>query len=151
MNLCPCGSHKNYSDCCGPYVAGEKTAPSAEALMRSRYCAYVQGAADYLLRTWHPSSRPIELALDDQTRWQGLSIVTTEKGLQGDVKGMVEFIARFIGTDGEQRLHERSRFVFESGAWLYVDGVFPAAKKQGRNEPCCCGSGKKYKRCCGKG
>ncbi len=151
MNVCPCGSAEEYAACCGRYVDGAALAPTAEALMRSRYSAYTLGRVEYLNRTWHPRTRPPQLSLDDGVQWLGLSIVATERGQVGDAKGMVEFIARFRAAEGDQALQERSRFVCESGAWLYVDGVFPAAPAVGRNAPCPCGSGKKYKHCCGKG
>ncbi len=117
--------------------------------MRSRYSAYVLKNADYLAATWHPSTRPASLDLNgDATPWQRLRIVATEQGRRGDEAGMVEFIAFYEG--GE--LHERSRFVREEGQWFYVDGEIspPVGQvKTGRNDPCPCGSGKKFKKCCG--
>lgn len=119
--------------------------------MRSRYSAFVLMLADYLLATWHSSTRPPTLNLDaDETEWRGLQILDTRQGQPGDNHGEVEFVAHFEGG----QLHERSRFVHEGGRWFYVDGDIlpPAAEhKVGRNAPCPCGSGKKYKRCCGKG
>jgi SEC-C motif-containing protein len=132
--------------------------------MRSRYCAYVCRDTAYLLRTWDPAHRPPGLDLkDDRTQWLGLRIVTTVAGGPTDPQGEVEFIARFRSSDGEGQLHERSRFRRAGEAWLYVDGdIRPAtqASRQksqpvfsqptvGRNDPCPCGSGKKWKRCCG--
>ncbi len=117
--------------------------------MRSRYCAYVLKRSDYLAATWHPSTRPASLDVSsDDTAWQRLVIVDTEKGGIDDREGEVEFAAYFLG--GE--LHERSRFLKEAGQWLYVDGdILPPRTevKVGRNDPCPCGSGKKFKKCCG--
>ncbi|MET0467934.1 MAG: YchJ family metal-binding protein [Aeromicrobium sp.] len=95
---------------------------TAEALMRSRFDAFKHGDADWLLATWHPSTRPAELDLSDNPRWRGLQVLDTEAGGPQDDRGVVEFRATFIA-DGELGiLHERSRFVREDGRWLYVDG-----------------------------
>ena len=107
---CPCGSGDPYSGCCEPLHLGAP-APSPEALMRSRYSAFALGLADYLLASWHPSTRPATLELDD-TEWRRLQIVD----VSGDV---VEFRASYRGG----LLHERSRFAQVGGRWLYVDGV----------------------------
>jgi len=123
--------------------------------MRSRYSAYVLGKADFLLATWHMETRPEHLDLDDAAPvvWLGLEILETQKGGVRDDSGMVEFNARYQTPAGIQQLHERSRFVKQAGKWFYLDGEFPAthADKPGRNKLCPCGSGKKYKRCCGSG
>jgi len=108
--MCPCGSGLPYDGCCGPLHAGAP-APSPEALMRSRYSAFARGLADYLLATWHPSTRPDTLELDD-TVWRRLQIVD----VSGDV---VEFRASYRGG----LLHERSRFVREGGRWFYLSPV----------------------------
>lgn len=138
--------------------------------MRSRYTAYACRDADYVLRTWHPAQRPARLDLtNDRTQWLGLRIVSTQAGGVSDTQGQVEFIARFRhgvrdGQLHENHIHERSRFVREGEAWLYVDGdLSPAAATApapslpvrsqptvGRNDPCPCGSGQKWKRCCGR-
>ena len=146
---CPCGSNKSYDECCAPLHRGEHLAPTAEALMRSRFSAYVMKNAGYITTTWHASTRPagLDLSVDD-TRWQRLAILATENGGEDDVAGFVEFVAWFPGG----QLHERSRFVKEDGRWLYVDGeILPPVSevKVGRNDPCPCGSGKKFKKCCG--
>jgi SEC-C motif-containing protein len=146
---CPCGSKRGYDECCAPLHRGERRAATAEALMRSRYSAYVMKNADYLAATWHTSTRPVGLDLSaDDTPWQCLVILAMEKGGEGDNTGYVEFSAYFTGG----QLHERSRFVKEDDYWLYVDGELlpPVAEvKVGRNDPCPCGSGKKFKKCCG--
>ncbi|WP_086600106.1 YchJ family protein [Streptomyces swartbergensis] len=117
---CPCGLLVAYGDCCGRYHSGSAAAPTAEALMRSRYCAFVKGDAGYLLRTWHPRTRPGTLELDPRTRWTGLEILDTSDGSAFHSGGTVEFRASYRGGS----LHERSRFERVDGAWVYVDGEF---------------------------
>lgn len=160
---CPCGSGQPLAACCGMYLERRAEAPTAEALMRSRYVAFALRNAGYLLETWDPTQRPRRLELDgDRTEWLGLEILGSERGGEGDSEGRVEFIARFRSQGREQALHEHSRFRKVDGRWLYVDGEIkperaasrggPAVAKPsvGRNDPCPCGSGQKYKRCCGK-
>ncbi|MFH9549584.1 YchJ family protein [Streptomyces sp. NPDC017435] len=122
---CPCGLPEPYEGCCGRYHAGGEagvvTAPTAEALMRSRYSAFVRGDAPYLLRTWHPRTRPERLVLDPGMRWTGLEILGTADGTAFHTTGSVEFRASYRGG----ALHERSRFERVAGAWVYVDGEFP--------------------------
>lgn len=156
--LCPCGSKRSYDNCCGPIIEGATKAMTAETLMRSRYCAFVHKNATYLLASWHPSTRPDEIDLEsDPIEWLGLTVVKTSNGRKGDIRGEVTFRARFEH-QGEPKepnesgeLVERSRFVQEEGYWFYLDGELPQSgrvEKVGRNSPCPCGSGKKYKRCC---
>ena len=155
--LCPCGSQNSFADCCGPYLSGEKTPPTAEALMRSRYTAYARMDDDYLLATWHPDTRPNTKTPSDDgdgTVWTGLSVLRTEAGQPGDSTGIVEFIARCEVNGTASQLHEISDFIHDGERWLYVDGgtqqpLRRESPKVGRNEPCPCGSGKKYKKCCG--
>lgn len=124
-------------------------AATAEALMRSRFSAFVLKNADYLVATWHPSTRPVALDLSsDTTVWQHLKIIACDEGRECDSRGEVEFAAYFEGG----QLHERSRFLREEGRWYYVDGeILPplTEAKVGRNASCPCGSGRKFKRCCG--
>lgn len=120
---CPCGKGL-IAACCGPFLKGDALAPTAEALMRSRYTGYAQGDSDYVLRTWHSSTRPAELNLrdeQDQGQWIGLSVMAHKP--MGD-RAEVEFVARYKpkGGGAAQRLHERSRFVKEGGRWYYLDG-----------------------------
>ncbi|MEV5870304.1 YchJ family protein [Streptomyces tendae] len=117
---CPCGRSEPYEKCCGRFHAGTASAPTAEALMRSRYCAFVQGDAGYLLRTWHPRTRPARLDLDPGMRWTGLEILDTADGSAFHATGTVTFRASYRGGS----LHERSRFERVDGAWVYVDGEF---------------------------
>lgn len=120
---CPCGSGRDYAACCARWHAGEHhlQAPDAEALMRSRYSAYVLGMGDYLRDTWHASTRPGEpLSFDPALRWLGLEV---RRHLQTDAdRAVVEFVARSKRGGRAQRLHETSRFVREEGRWFYVDG-----------------------------
>ncbi|THU00307.1 hypothetical protein E9531_10595 [Lampropedia puyangensis] len=113
-------------DCCGRFLlldAGETApAPDAEHLMRSRYTAFTLQHTAYLLATWHLSTRPTSLDLDDQTRWLGLE-VRAHTPLD-DTHSEVEFVARYREQGRGHRLHERSRFVKEDGRWWYVDGDF---------------------------
>ncbi len=149
---CPCGSRQPLAACCGRYHAGEP-APTAEALMRSRYSAFVLKDSDYLARTWHPSTRPQSIDLDHTPQWTGLEIRAVEGGGAVDDSGTVEFVARYRTASGLGAQHETSRFRRENGHWLYVDGTIhpPAsAPSGGRNAPCPCGSGLKFKRCCGR-
>ncbi len=120
---CPCGSGRAYAACCGRWHAGEHhlQAPDAEALMRSRYSAYVLGLGDYLHDTWHASTRPGEPTdFDPALRWLGLDV---RRHLQVDAgHALVEFVARSKRAGRAMRLHETSRFVREAGRWFYVDG-----------------------------
>lgn len=119
--------------------------------MRSRYSAYVEGDETYLRESWHPSTCPESLALAPEMVWLGLRIIDAPQAAGDD--GVVEFAASFRFGSRVDRLHERSRFVREQGRWFYLDGVLHGGAKPakiGRNEPCPCGSGRKYKQCCGK-
>lgn len=121
---CPCESGAAYERCCKHWHQGE-SAPDAEALMRSRYAAYVLGLNDYLLYTWHSSTRPASLhdkAGAQPLKWLGLKVVRHEAS--GSDRAIVEFIARYKVNGKAEKLHENSRFVREHGQWLYVDGDF---------------------------
>ena len=147
---CPCGSGNDYDQCCGRYIDGGQLPASPQQLMRSRYTAFARHNSDYLQQTWHESTRPAQLEFEAGVSWFGLRIIDCQAG-DADDEGWVEFIARFKGNGRLQSLHERSRFVREQGRWQYVDGQIqpqPEAEKIGRNAPCPCGSGKKFKRCC---
>ncbi len=152
--LCPCGSGRSEATCCAPFHAGA-AAPTALALMRSRYTAYVRGAVPYLVATHAAETRssvdvPAVTRWSRDTVWQGLEIVATERGGEADDTGFVEFIARGVTNGVPFAQQERSRFTRTEGRWYYVDGVARAkATSTGRNEPCPCGSGKKYKKCHG--
>lgn len=121
---CPCDSGLKYADCCEPYICGAQQPATAEALMRSRYSAYVNENTAYLLDTWHISTRPAGLNAQDSRpdTWLGLKVLGTTAGLQADSEGEVEFVARYKLNGKAYRLHEKSRFVKENGAWFYLDG-----------------------------
>lgn len=117
---CPCGLPRPYADCCGRWHAGEP-APTAEALMRSRYAAFVLDRTDHLLATWHPTTRPASIEPNPPgLRWLGLEIRGT--GTTDADRATVEFVARSKLGGRAHRLHETSRFVREDGRWFYVDG-----------------------------
>lgn len=119
---CPCGSPASLEDCCRRYLDGGQRAPTAEALMRSRYTAYVLGRDAYLRETWHPATRPAALNMNDgvATKWIGLDVMRHE--LQDQNHASVEFVARCKVNGRAHRLHELSRFICEDGQWFYVDG-----------------------------
>lgn len=159
MSLCACGTGKNYSDCCEPFIKGKKLPPTAESLMRSRYSAFAHGEMDYIYDSHHESTRG-ELDMESvkswalNSKWIGLEILGTEKGSEKDTEGKVEFRCKFNFNDKEQSHHELSTFTKEKGQWYFVDGVLRnntvrrSEPKVGRNDPCPCGSGKKAKKCC---
>jgi SEC-C motif domain protein len=125
---CPCGrvdARKRpvpFVRCCGPLLAdhAQRPAPDAEALMRSRYTAFVLEDAEYLLATWHPSTRPAEVGFEPGIKWLGLDV--REHAVLDATHAEVEFVARSRVAGRAHRLHERSRFVCEDGRWFYVDG-----------------------------
>jgi SEC-C motif domain protein len=172
---CPCGSAKAFQECCGPFLSGEKRPETAEQLMRSRYTAYTVVDVPYLKRTLAPEARKGFEEADtkawaEKTKWKKLSILSTKKGSVSDTKGIVEFSA-FYELEGEEiQHHEVSKFrKDDEGQWFFVDGdahshpadedigdahkpqetVVRKGEKVGRNDPCTCGSGKKFKKCCG--
>ncbi|MEO5341753.1 MAG: YchJ family protein [Gammaproteobacteria bacterium SHHR-1] len=161
MSDCPCGSGAAFDLCCGPLIRGERVAPTAEALMRSRYSAYTLADIDYLTQSLHPDSRddhdPIAARRwAEQSQWLGLELVSVVQGGEGDERGEVEFIARYRDKNGLRRHHEIGHFVRHAGNWHYLEASMPqagsperGAAKVGRNQPCPCGSGKKFKKCCG--
>ncbi|BAN35752.1 SEC-C motif domain-containing protein [Sulfuricella denitrificans skB26] len=119
---CPCGRPYSYEDCCGRYTGDDTPAPTAEALMRSRYTAYTLAQEPYLLATWHPSTRPAALDLNTEPRpkWLGLQVKRYQETDGSHAE--VEFIARYKIGGRAHRLHETSRFVREEGQWYYLDG-----------------------------
>ena len=123
LRRCPCGTGLPLVDCCGRLHDGSAPAATAEQLMRSRYSAFVVGDGGYLLETWHASTRPPTLDLDDRVRWTGLEVLATTGGSLLAAEGTVEFRAHYVvgGRAGTQ--HENSRFVRESGRWYYRDGI----------------------------
>lgn len=162
--ICPCRAKdenpKSYSECCAPYIEEGKPAPTAEALMRSRYTAFALGKIDHLVETLAAGTRDDfdRKAITHWSRssqWLGLEILSTEQGGAEDETGYVEFVAHFVN-DGQRHAHrERSLFRKEDGRWYFLEEAnrknAPIVKgaQPGRNDPCPCGSGKKYKKCCG--
>lgn len=154
---CFCGSGKPYQSCCEPYHLHKDIAPTPDALMRSRYSAYVLGLGEYLYETWHPNYRSHVSAQalaenSNDTRWLSLSVVDAPVAV--DTEGFVEFVARFVPSESTHLQHisyikERSRFLKEGERWFYADGTLSeGVEKCSRNDPCPCGSGKKFKKCC---
>jgi len=160
MTSCPCGSGADLEECCGPIIGGGRSAPTAEALMRSRYTAYVLGNMDHIDNTYAAEKRdPATSARNknpfEAVEWLGLDIFDTTGGGVDDDTGTVHFAAHFR-EHGKSLVHrERSNFRRDGGNWVYVDGELNPkgetvrSTKIGRNQPCPCGSGKKYKKCCG--
>jgi SEC-C motif domain protein len=161
MDACPCGSGRSFDDCCGPIIGGAAAA-TAEAQMRSRYSAFVRGNFDHLEGSLAPEARAKFNRSATEARaggitWLGLDIRAATGGGAEDDTGTVEFAARFKEPGQEEELihHELARFRREEGRWVYVEGAMnPKAKprevtKVGRNQLCPCGSGLKFKRCCG--
>lgn len=174
MKNCPCGSNKTLENCCGPYINGESPAPTAEALMRSRYTAYTQGNIAYIKKTLAPESlkdfnEEASKLWAEKATWKKLEITSVDKGSATDKKGTVEFIATFEEDGQGLEHHEVSQFRKNAqGIWLFVDGdshthkegeghhhhhrqqtVVNETPRIGRNDVCPCGSNKKYKKCCG--
>ncbi|MDX8395224.1 MAG: YchJ family metal-binding protein [Mariprofundaceae bacterium] len=147
MQACPCGSGQTLASCCGLLHAGQ-AAPTAESLMRSRYSAYVLGLNEYLIRTWHPDTRPNEWVCAD-SQWLGLHIIQTKFGEKEDDQGLVEFTACYQQASKTVCMHEISQFKRIHALWFYYHGEC-RTHDIGRNSPCPCGSGLKFKRCCQK-
>ena len=171
---CPCQSGESYSNCCEPFLTGAALPPTAEKLMRSRYTAFTLCDVGYIKKTLAPEAqRDFNSAATkkwaEEAEWRGLKILSTNKGTATDKKGTVEFIATYKQGDEVLDHHEVSQFrKTDNGQWLFVDGeahthkegeehhlhpkpqtVVREEPKVGRNDPCTCGSGKKYKKCCG--
>jgi SEC-C motif-containing protein len=162
MERCPCGRERPYDECCGPYVRGEAIPETAEDLMRSRYTAYAKEEVEYLLETHDPA----RLTSKDKgaiaraaasTKWHELKVLRTEGGGPNDEHGKVLFEAKYTVNGRPAALRELSVFRRIEGRWFYVTDeketgqtVKREGPKTGRNEPCPCGSGKKYKQCHGR-
>jgi len=122
-SLCPCGSELAYRACCGQYIEHGENAPTAEALMRSRYTAYVKQNIPYLRATWYPSTCPANLEKTPGQQWTGLKIIGQSAGQPEDSGGQVEFVARYKVNGRAHKLHEHSEFVQVNGRWLYVGAL----------------------------
>jgi SEC-C motif-containing protein len=156
---CPCGSGAPFTDCCEPIINGVRESQTAEELMRARYAAFATGAIDFIVASTHSRTRP-EIVIQDirewsqTSTWQGLQIIETKTA--EDEKAHVSFEARFTQAGKDQIHKEKALFEREQGKWRFVTGselknptVRYETPRTGRNEPCPCGSGRKYKKCCG--
>lgn len=159
-NECYCGSNLSFDECCKPIIEGKSIAPTAKALMRSRYSAYVLINAQYIIDSNHVSTRGNQSKIEIEAwakicTWQKLEIISTHEGLENDLKGEVEFKAHFIDINNKPQIHhEKSVFKKTNDKWFFVTGkVVPAKVNEtlsiDRNAPCPCESGKKFKKCCG--
>lgn len=154
--LCPCGSGLAANACCERIIAGAP-APTALDLMRARYTAFVTGRmnGDFVRATTASENRAAASGPSPQIGGLGLEIRDVSGGGIGDQTGSVEFVARLLVDGRAETHHEISRFRREDGRWVYIDGRFPSQPpanrriKISRNDPCPCGSGRKYKACCG--
>lgn len=157
MENCPCGTGSDYYACCGVYIAGQALPPTPEKLMRSRYTAYTKNDLNYIAKTMNgPAAERFEATIAQEwashIQWLKLDVLNTH--VNGNL-GFVEFLAHYREHDKRHVMHEVSEFRLENGAWYYYDGKAPAHKPpvrvvtKGRNDPCGCGSGNKFKKCCG--
>jgi len=158
---CECGLGPELNECCGPFIEGTQNPETAEQLMRSRYTAYASENIDYIMSSHDPETvgdvdRESSEQWAKEASWQGLDVLTTEAGGADDDNGMVEFVAKYSIGAKVYAHHERATFRKIEGVWKFMDGEMVKATpkvreapKVGRNEPCPCGSGKKYKKCCG--
>jgi SEC-C motif-containing protein len=120
VTTCYCGLPAPYDDCCGRFHREDAKAPTAERLMRSRFSAFCVGDEAYLLRTWHPSTRPPHIDFDKALRWERLEVLKTSGGGFLDTDGTVRFRAHYVERGRAGYQEEHSRFVVQDGAWLYV-------------------------------
>jgi SEC-C motif-containing protein len=150
-NQCFCGATETFEHCCKPIIDGTQPAPTAQALMRSRYSAYVIVASQYLIDSTHISQRASYSKVDieawaKESNWQKLEIFDCKKGLSDDSVGEVEFKAYFQDSKNTLQIHhERSVFEKENEDWFYLNGtIIPSKTIINRNDSCACGSGKKF-------
>ena len=162
MSDCLCCSGRAYEECCEPLLLGHQRARTAEALMRSRYSAYALAEIDYLFKTSGPQVRKDFDAESSRqwaqaAEWKGFEILRSEGGGEKDEQAMIEFVARYQVKDAPFEHHEIAAFGRVDGEWRFMDGkivgpdpVRREGPKVGRNDPCSCGSGQKFKKCCGR-
>jgi len=154
---CPCGSGQLFDTCCEPLLTRQRPAATAEQLMRSRFTAHVAQDFLYLHRTYQPTAQLpyVEETDESPVAWTKLVVHSHELGKQPDT-AFVDFSAYYTEQGHEGVLQEKSEFRRIDGEWLFTrpirQGPAPIKKaagaKVGRNDPCPCGSGKKYKQCC---
>ncbi len=159
IEICPCGSGSSFAACCEPIIKATRESETAEELMRARYSAFATGAIDFIVASTHSRTRKeIDLAFirewSETSTWRGLEILETKQ--VNDNKAFVSFEARFTQGEEDHRHREKSLFERENGEWRFVTGddlknptVRYETPRPGRNDPCPCGSGKKYKKCHG--
>jgi SEC-C motif-containing protein len=159
ISTCPCGSGAAFSDCCEPVISGARESQTAEELMRARYSAFATGAIDFIVASTHSrTQKEIDLSFirewSETSTWNGLEIFETK--VVNDNKAYVSFEARFTQRGEDHKHREKSLFEREDGQWRFVTGdelknptVRYDTPRPGRNDPCPCGSGKKYKKCHG--
>lgn len=160
MDKCPCCSGLEYVKCCEPFIKGIKIPVTASELLRARYTAHVVCEVPYIISTVHPDhaeqhDENVIRKWASESQWDGLEIIKTEKGEAADDVGFVEFIARYREKQKKHEHHEIAKFTKKDGKWYFYDSDIPFKQvvndgpKTGRNDPCPCGSGKKFKKCCG--
>ena len=154
MDLCPCGSQENYESCCGAFHTQSKQPQTAEQLMRARYSAFAKNQISFIESTHMPGTTDFDAGEAQEwatsSQWKGLKIIQAKNDV-------VEFQAHYADKEGKDYLHhEIAKFKRLEDIWYYEDGQIvgtgPLTRqgpKIGRNEPCPCGSGKKFKKCCG--
>lgn len=159
---CPCCSGKTYEECCEGIIKGIRKAATPEELMRSRYTAYAKAEVDHIIESTYPSERDSNDREEIRnwavkSEWKALTILSTEKGGPDDEVGFVEFKADYADHGVSLEHHELAEFRRSKGEWFFYDGRMIGREpyvrtepKIGRNDPCPCGSSKKYKKCCGK-
>ena len=161
MEPCPCGSGQPYDQCCQPMIQGDARAQTAEQLLRSRYSAHVKEQIDYIYDTTYPTQR-VNINRNQvaewsrKSQWLGLEILNVHNGQAADESGTIEFMAYYRDKDKKITHHETATFKKDAGCWFFFDGQAPKpvqvirkSPKVGRNDPCPCGSGRKFKKCCG--
>ena len=160
-STCPCGSETTLEKCCLPHIQGKKKPETAEQLLRARYTAFTRGEVDYIVGTHHSKTRS-EIKREEieewskNSEWLGLKVHQKAGGEPKDEQGQIVFLARYKA-DGKVNDHwEHSLFEKENGEWRFVDAqgvqqgpIRRTEPKVGRNDPCSCGSGKKFKKCHG--
>lgn len=159
IEICPCGSGASFAACCEPIIKGTRESETAEELMRARYSAFATQAIDFIIESTHTRTRnEIDLAFirewSETSTWQGLEILEVKQ--VNENKAFVSFEAQFTQSGEDHRHREKSLFERENGEWRFVTGdelknptVRYETPRPGRNDPCPCGSGKKYKKCHG--
>lgn len=161
MEQCPCGSAKTYEQCCEPYHTKDQHPATAQDLMRARYSAFVKNQIKFIAETHVPGTKDFDVNEAQEwattSTWKGLEVISSKQGQPGHKQGTVEFKALYADQKGNDYLHhEIATFKNIEDKWYYEDGqivgtgpITRSAPKVGRNEPCPCGSGKKFKKCCG--